>query len=263
MADRVPYVAGNWKMNGDRASAAKLAREVAQGLAGLAEGSVEVGVFPPFVHLQTVAAALSGAAGGTRVRLGGQDVYTQASGAFTGEVSAAMLRDVGCVSVLIGHSERRHVIGESDELIAAKLKAALAGGLSAVLCVGETLEERRAGRTDEVNERQVRSALAGVPAESLERVTIAYEPVWAIGTGVTASPADAQDAHAKIRAVVRAVAGAERARAMRIQYGGSVKADNARELFAQPDIDGGLIGGASLKAGEFLEIVRAGAARSA
>ncbi|TVQ63387.1 MAG: triose-phosphate isomerase [Phycisphaerales bacterium] len=254
MPSRKPIVGGNWKMYTTQDAAAGLARDVAAGLiAGTGEGAgVEVVVFPPFPYLLTVGAVLRERGG--PVALGGQDVWTQPEGAFTGEVSGEMLRDCGCTHALVGHSERRHVLGESDELVGEKLRAALSAGLHAVLCVGEKLDEREGGRTDAVNERQLRAALAGVGAGDLSRVVIAYEPVWAIGTGKTATPEDAQRAHAAIRAVVASMYDADAAEAIRIQYGGSVKPGNAAELFAQPDIDGGLIGGASLQASDFLAI---------
>jgi triosephosphate isomerase len=252
---RRPYVAGNWKMNMDRAGAVALAEEVAAGAAELT-GTVDVGMFPAFVHVDAVSRALAGA--GSKVILGAQDCYPGEHGAFTGEVSAPMLKDVGCASVLTGHSERRHVIGEGDEIVNRKTLAALGAGMQCILCVGETIEQRRAGETDAVNERQVRAGLAGVTPEMVARLTIAYEPVWAIGTGETATPDDAQDAQEKIRRVLADVLGADAAAAMRIQYGGSMKPANAADLLACPDIDGGLIGGASLKAESFLAIVRAG-----
>lgn len=254
--ERRAYVAGNWKMNLDVEGAIELATAVARGAAG-SLARLDVGVFPAFVHLPAVREALRGLESG--VILGAQDCYMGESGAFTGEVSAPMLKGVGCASVLTGHSERRHVIGEQDELVNKKTLAALGAGMQCVLCVGETIEQRRAGETDAVNERQVRAGLAGVGADMVGRLTIAYEPVWAIGTGETATPEDAQNAHEKIRGVLGDVIGAEAAGAMRILYGGSVKPDNAGELFACPDIDGGLIGGASLKAASFLSIVEAGA----
>ncbi len=254
MSERRIFVGGNWKMNTDQAGATELARGVVDGLADA--GSVDVAVFPPFPYLVTVASVLRERGGS--VMLGAQDIYHQPDGAFTGEVSAAMLKDCGVQAVLVGHSERRHVIGETDELIALKTRAVLDAGLHCVLCVGEKEEERDAGQTDAVNERQIRSALAGLSAEQMGRVTIAYEPVWAIGTGKTATPADAQDAHANIRALLREMFGEATANAVRIQYGGSMKPANAAELLAQPDIDGGLIGGASLKAADFCAIVKAG-----
>ncbi len=254
MGKRRPMVAGNWKMNTDRAGALRLALDVADGVRDFSD-SVDVAVCPPFVYLDAVGRALSAA--GSAVALGAQDVYFEPDGAFTGEISASMLRDLACAQVLTGHSERRHVLGESDELVAQKTAAVLSAGLNCILCVGETLEQRRAGQTDAVNERQVRAALKGLDASVLTRLTIAYEPVWAIGTGMTATPADAQDAHAKIRALLRSEVGDAPANSTRILYGGSVKPSNAAELFSQPDIDGGLIGGASLKASDFLAIVRA------
>lgn len=249
---RKPFVGGNWKMNTDRTTGADLARAVADEAAG---AEADVAVFPPFPYLLEVASAL----GASGVILGAQDVYHQANGAFTGEVSVAMLQDCGVGSVLAGHSERRHVIGENDRTVNLKVAATLAGGLTSVLCVGETLDQREAGQTDEVNEKQIRLGLAGVSAQDMARVVIAYEPVWAIGTGRTATPEDAQDAHVKIRGVISQLFDETVASAVRIIYGGSMKPDNAQALMAQPDIDGGLIGGASLKAGDFGAIIQAAA----
>jgi triosephosphate isomerase len=251
---RKQYVAGNWKMNNTIAESVALARAVATGLPAGAE--VEVAVIPPFPSLPAVAEALRG----SPVRLGAQDVSWEKSGAFTGEVSAAMLADAGCSFALVGHSERRHVIGEGDEIVRRKLDALLAAGLDAVLCVGERIEEREAGRTEERLEIQVRAGLTGLSAAQAARVTVAYEPVWAIGTGKTATTAEAQEAHAFIRRLVGGLLGGEVAAAMRIQYGGSVKPSNAAELLAEPDVDGALVGGAALEAGSFLGIV-AGARR--
>lgn len=253
MSQRITFVGGNWKMNTNRAGAEALAREVAGAVRG---AEAEVAVFPPFPYLLPVAQTL----GGSGVVLGAQDVYHQPDGAFTGEVSVAMLTDCGVGAVLAGHSERRHVIGEDDRAVNRKVLATIAGGMTSVLCVGETLEQREAGETDEVNERQTRLGLAGVSAGDMARVVIAYEPVWAIGTGRTATPEDAQDAHVKIRGVISQLYGEAVARSVRIIYGGSMKPDNAEALMAQPDIDGGLIGGASLKAGDFGAIVRAAGA---
>ncbi len=250
---RKAFVGGNWKMNTQRESATALATAVAKATEK-ASRDVEVVVFPPFPYLLPVGDAI-----GPRVRLGAQDAYTEASGAFTGEVSVAMLADCGATHALTGHSERRHVLGESDTLVGAKTRAVLDGGLTCVVCVGETLEQREAGETDTVNERQTRAALEGVSAEGMARVVIAYEPVWAIGTGRTASPADAQQAHAALRALLAKLYDDKVAAATRIIYGGSVKGANAAELFGQPDIDGGLIGGASLDAEEFGAIVTAAA----
>ncbi len=254
---RTPFVGGNWKMNTDRASGVALARAVAQG-ADACKG-VEVAVFPPFPYLGTIADALQG----SRVALGAQNLYHEKNGAFTGEVSAAMLIDCGVSAVLTGHSERRLVIGESDDLVNRKTRAALDAGLTCVLCIGETLDQRERGETDAVNERQLRAGLAGVRAEQAARLVIAYEPVWAIGTGRNASPADAQNAHARVRAVVASVFSREAAAAMRIIYGGSLKPDNAEALLARPDVDGGLVGGASLSASDFCAIVRAAETRVA
>ena len=243
-------------MNTDRASASALIRGVIDGLVGLQ--GVDIAVFPPFPYLLTVGSILRER--GSAIRLGAQDASFEPEGAFTGEVSLSMLRDCGVSVVLVGHSERRHVLGESETIVHAKAKAVLAAGLECILCVGARLDEREAGRTDTVNEEQVRLGLREVPPEQVERLTIAYEPVWAIGTGKTASPADAQDAQLKIRRVLADLYGREAAGRLRIMYGGSVKSTNARELFAQQDVDGGLIGGSSLKASEFVAIVRAAAA---
>ena len=241
-------------MNTDRASGVALALDVARGVAEAA-GKVDVGVCPPFVYVDGVARALRGV--GSKVMAGVQDVYHEASGAFTGEVSCGMLKDVGATMAIVGHSERRHVLGETDAQINKKVKAVLAAGLECILCIGETLEQRNAGETDRVNQVQLTAGLAGVGADVLSRLTVAYEPVWAIGTGKTATPADAQSAHAAARKVLASLFGDSAAQGIRIQYGGSVKAENARELFGQPDIDGGLIGGASLQADSFIKIVLA------
>lgn len=250
---RPRIVAGNWKMNTLRDSARALAAAVAAGTTAVA--GVEVILCPPFPYLTTVADAVAG----SRVQLGGQDCHSEASGAYTGEVSPAMLADVGCKYALIGHSERRHTLGESDAFINFKAHAALDAGLHVILCVGETLEERKAKRMERVFERQVAAALAGLSAASLGRLVIAFEPVWAIGTGETATPEQAQMAHAFIRGRIAALKGDAVAAALPLLYGGSVKADNAAELFSQPDVDGGLIGGASLKAADFVAIVKAAA----
>jgi triosephosphate isomerase len=231
---------------------------VVDGLVGLQ--GVDAAVFPPFPYLLAVGSILRER--GSAVKLGAQDAYFEPDGAFTGEVSVAMLRDCGVSVVLTGHSERRHVLGESENLVHRKTSAVLAAGLECVLCVGEKLEEREDGRTDMVNEEQVRLGLRDVPAEHVDRLIVAYEPVWAIGTGRTASPNDAQDAQGKIRRVLADLYSPDIASRVRIIYGGSMKGSNARELMAQADVDGGLIGGASLKAPEFTSIVRAAAARS-
>lgn len=256
---RTPIVGGNWKMNTSAASARALGLEVAKLVRNdkLSE-RCQVAVFPPFVYLRDVKAAIDAAGGADGgVMLGAQDAYFENDGAFTGEVSLAMLKDCGVSIVLAGHSERRHVIGESDAIVNRKVKAVLGAGLVCILCIGEKLEERERGETDAVNIRQLTAGLAGVSAEQMSRVVIAYEPVWAIGTGKTATPSDAQNAHAVIRATLATLYSPEVAGATRIQYGGSMKGSNAAELVAQADVDGGLIGGASLKADEFTAIVRA------
>lgn len=249
---RTPYVGGNWKMNLSRAGAVSLAQSVARAVAGLAPGprTPEVAVFPSFVHLDAVVNALC-AAGSTRVRLGAQDCYHEPDGAFTGEVSVAMLKDLGATCALTGHSERRHVLLEPDSLINVKTRALLDAGMTAVLCVGETLAQREDGATDAINEQQLRAGLAGVTGAQASSLVIAYEPVWAIGTGKTATPEDAQRAHLRIRSVLVDLFGEALGASVRVIYGGSVKASNAPELIAQPDIDGFLVGGASLKAEEF------------
>jgi triosephosphate isomerase len=244
---RQPLVAGNWKMHGSRAENAQL---VAGLLDLLQPGkSAEVMVCPPFPYLMETARLLKDSG----VALGGQSVCAEAQGAFTGEVSAAMLKDVGCRYVLVGHSERRQLYGENDNLVARKFVAAQSQGLIPVLCVGETLEEREGDQTTAVVARQLEAVLAVSGIQSLARAVIAYEPVWAIGTGRTASPEQAQAVHAMIRAKLTA-RDATIGGSVRLLYGGSVKASNAQELFAMPDIDGGLVGGASLKADEFARI---------
>lgn len=256
--DRMPFIGGNWKMNLSRGHACSLARAVAEGLR-TAPGSprtAEVAIFPAFVHLDAVGAILRDQSD-AGVLLGAQDCYYEPDGAFTGEVSLAMLRDLGVGAVLTGHSERRHVLLEPDSLINAKTRAALMDGFTCVLCVGETLAQREDGATDAINEHQLRAGLEGVSHAHADRLVIAYEPVWAIGTGKTASAADAQRAHAAIRAVLGTLFGETVAGATRVIYGGSVKPSNADELARQPDIDGFLVGGASLDAGDFTEIVGA------
>ncbi len=251
VAARTPLVGGNWKMNTDLASAVELADDVVAGCSPLVE-RCEVAVFPPFPYLQAVGKTL----GHHEILLGAQDVYCRPNGAFTGEVSAAMLLDLNVATVLVGHSERRHVVGESDELVNAKAKTALGEGLAVILCIGETTEQRQAGRMKSVVVGQLMAGLRGVPAGQTGRLTIAYEPVWAIGTGMTATPDDAQAVHKVIRATLADLYDDGDAGSVRIQYGGSVNAENAETLFAQPDVDGFLVGGASLKAHAFTEIVR-------
>jgi len=253
LTTRKSFVVGNWKMNTDSHGSVKLAQDVIAGCGETAGHQVDVAVCPPFVYLQAAGKALSS----SRVALGAQDVYFEQKGAFTGEISAAMLKDVGCTYAICGHSERRHVIGETDELINKKVHAAILGGLLPILCVGELLEERKANKTTEVVTRQMKKGLAGFVAEKVAAVTIAYEPVWAIGTGLTATPQQAQEVHSLIRKLLAEMYGRKLAGEIRIQYGGSVKPDNAGELMRQEDIDGLLVGGASLKADDFVAIVKA------
>ncbi len=250
---RKPFVAGNWKENTDSRSSVELAKAVAAGSVGLAKEKVTVAVIPPFVYLQSVVQVIRSSG----IAVGGQDVYFEPKGAFTGEISPTMLKDVGCNYVLCGHSERRHVLCESDEMVGKKVTAALTGGLMPILCVGELLEERDAGRMEQVVARHMKTGLAGLSADKMSAVTIAYEPVWAIGTGRTATPQQAQEAHAFIRKLLAEMYSAKLAQETRILYGGSVKADNAKELMAQEDVDGLLVGGASLKADEFVRIIQA------
>lgn len=255
MAARKPFVGGNWKMNLNHDQSVALAEGLAKGFT--ATDKVDVVVCPPFPYIRCVASTLKKA--GSGIKVGAQDFYTAPNGAFTGEVSLDMLKDIGVSVVLVGHSERRHVIGETDVLINAKVLAALKAGMEVILCVGEKLEQREAGQTDAINIAQCYYGLAGVSAEQMSKITIAYEPVWAIGTGKTASTEDAQAAHAAIRKALAAMYGQDVADTVRIQYGGSCKPTNAAELFAQADIDGGLIGGAALKAPDFIGILDAAA----
>jgi triosephosphate isomerase len=245
-------IAGNWKMNTDRAGAVALAKGVVDG-AGKC-GAVDLLVCPPAVYLAAVADVVKGSA----VALGAQNMYHEANGAFTGELSAAMLKDVGCTYVILGHSERRHILGETDTDVNKKTLAALAAGLTPIVCVGELLSEREAGQTSAVIRRQFEGSLAGVSAEQIEKTVIAYEPVWAIGTGKVATPEQAAEVHADLRRLLVERYNDRSAAKVRILYGGSVKASNAGELLAQPNVNGALVGGASLKAEEFLGIAAAG-----
>jgi len=254
MNQRTPLIGGNWKMNTNRHSAAELAHAVTNAAPDVIN-QCKIALFPPFTYLDTVQQVV----GDSGVLLGAQDVYPGENGAFTGEISTSMLVDMGVRMVLVGHSERRHVIGEDDGLINRKLRAALDAGLDVVLCVGETLQQRDADQTEQIVLSQLIAGLDGVDAQAMARVVIAYEPVWAIGTGRTARPEDAQNVHRAIRIAVQSRYDDTIADSLIIQYGGSVKGNNAQSLFAQPDIDGGLIGGASLDAAEFMTIVRAAA----
>ena len=244
---RNKLVVGNWKMHGNRASNRALLEAVVKGVQGL--DGVECAVCAPFPYLGEMAGQLTGQAGDKRLALGAQNLSEHAQGAFTGEVSASMLAEFGCRYVIVGHSERRQLFGESDAVVAAKYAAALAQGLKPILCVGETLAERDAGQTEKVVECQLQAVLDSNGRKSLENAVVAYEPVWAIGTGRTATPGQAQAVHAFLRTKVLPDTS--------ILYGGSVKPDNAAALFGMQDIDGGLIGGASLVAADFIAIARA------
>ncbi|HEV2968785.1 MAG TPA: triose-phosphate isomerase [Pirellulales bacterium] len=246
---RRPFIAGNWKMNLDRAGAVALAAEMAKRAREFP--AVDLAVCPPFVYLEAVRHALAG----SPVGLGAQNMYHLPSGAFTGEVSPKMLVDGGCRYVILGHSERRHVFKESNADVNHKVIAALASGLTPIVCVGEQLAEREARRTGEVIRHQFEGSLSGVTADQMRQVVIAYEPVWAIGTGKVATPAQAEEVHLDLRKLLETHYNVDVAAAVRIQYGGSVKPDNAAELLAQPNIDGALVGGASLKAADFFGIV--------
>ena len=244
------FLAGNWKMNLDGCQCRRLAGELKAQIGMVTE--VDLAVCPPFVYLPAVAEALAG----STVALGAQNIYPEDGGAFTGEISPQMLLDVGCRYVIVGHSERRHVIGETDGFISQKVRKALDSGLKPIVCVGEKLQQRRDRQTEQVVSAQVRSALKGVAAEQMAVVTIAYEPVWAIGTGENATPDQAQQVHEVIRALVRELYDEGVARSLVIQYGGSVKPDNAADLLSMADVDGALVGGASLKPETFIPIAK-------
>ncbi len=247
---RIPLLAGNWKMHGARAEAVALASTLAKDVGRVA--GREVLIAPPFTALESVATAIAG----TDIRLAGQNLHWEPKGAFTGEISAQMLKEARCTHVIIGHSERRQLFGETNETVNRRLETALEAGLVPIVCVGETLQEREADATAQVVERQVVTGFAGVSTADFARSIIAYEPVWAIGTGRTATPAQAQDVHAAIRRQVAKLTTPETADRVRILYGGSVKPDNIDSLMAEPDIDGALVGGASLVADQFTRIVR-------
>jgi triosephosphate isomerase len=260
---RNKLVVGNWKMNLNQAGARELAVALAQKLpsmlsadAATGKARVQAAACPAFVHLTTVAEALKG----TPITWGGQNVYHQADGAFTGEISTSMLKDLGCRFVILGHSERRLVLGESDGEVCRKLQAVLAAGLAPIVCVGETQEQREKGETWQVIQSQLEGSLANLTLEQAPQLVLAYEPVWAIGTGKNATPAQAQEVHADLRKWLASRYNQGLADSVQILYGGSVKPDNARELMAQADIDGALVGGASLKADSFAAIVAAAGA---
>jgi triosephosphate isomerase len=247
---RIPLLAGNWKMHGTRSEAVALASALAKDVARVA--GREVLVAPPYTALETVAGIVKG----TDIRLGAQHLHWEARGAFTGEVSASMLREAGCTHVIIGHSERRQFFGETNETVNKRLFAALGAGLTPIVCVGETLAERDADATVEVVERQITAGLANISSADLARSVVAYEPVWAIGTGKTATPAQAQAVHRTIRTQLATLTDEGTADRVRILYGGSVKPDNIDSLMAEADIDGALVGGASLVAEQFIRVVR-------
>lgn len=247
---RTPLIAGNWKMHKTAAEAAAFGDEIRELLNDVE--AVEVLVCPAFTALHALGEKLRT----TPIRLGAQNMHEASHGAYTGEVSAAMLKEAGCTYVILGHSERRQLMGETDERVNAKVKAAVEAGLNPIVCVGESLEQRQAGHTEEVVAGQVRAALQGVPAEAVAAAVIAYEPIWAIGTGETPTPEDANQVAAAIRATVADMCGEDAANAVRIQYGGSVNADNIASFTAQPHIDGALVGGASLTPDSLANIVK-------
>lgn len=246
---RRPLIAGNWKMNLTREESVSLASELCRA----DSSNADILICPPYVYLDAVSQAVAGSS----VNVGSQDAYFEANGAFTGEISVGMLKDIGCQFIILGHSERRHVIGESDLLINKKVHAVLSGDLTPVVCVGETLEEREAGKTLEVIKSQFDRSLAGLTADQIKKTVIAYEPVWAIGTGKTATPEQAQEVHADLRKILAERYNLETSEEVRVLYGGSVKPDNAADLMAQADIDGALVGGASLQSDSFIKIINA------
>jgi len=244
-------IGGNWKMNGDPHGASEFLHRMAG--KGSSSAAADIVIFPPF----TLLAAMAEPARSAGIALGGQDLFWEEKGAYTGEISPGMLREAGAQWFLAGHSERRHLIGETDTIVRKKLDAGLKAGLKAVLCVGELLEQRETGRTEEVVEGQLRSALEGIGPVSSSSLVIAYEPVWAIGTGLTATPDEAQRMHSLIREWTVSIMGEDTGGGVRIQYGGSVKPGNAAEILARPSVNGALVGGASLKAESFWKIVQA------
>ena len=248
---RKTVIAGNWKMNNDLKESEKLIVEL-KNLLQNEKLNCDVIVCPSFTSLSEASKLVKG----TVIKLGAQNMHFEDNGAFTGEVSASMLRSAGCEYVILGHSERRHIFGESDEVINKKIKKALAAGLKPIFCIGELLEERENGTTNDVVKRQVLKGLDGISADDMKNIIVAYEPVWAIGTGKTASPAQAQEVHEFIRDLIEIDYSLEVANDLVIQYGGSVKPDNAKELLSQKDIDGALVGGACLKADSFLGIIK-------
>jgi triosephosphate isomerase len=248
---RKTVIAGNWKMNNDLKESEKLIVEL-KNLLQNEKPNCDVIICPPFTSLFEASKLISG----SMIKLGAQNMHFEESGAFTGEVSASMLNSVGCEFVILGHSERRHIFGESDEVINKKIKKALSAGLKPIFCVGELLEERESGTTNDVVKKQILKGLAEISADEMKNIIVAYEPVWAIGTGKTASPAQAQEVHEFIRDLIEITYSLEVANDLVIQYGGSVKPDNAKELISQKDIDGALVGGACLKADSFMGIIK-------
>jgi len=248
---RKNIIAANWKMNKDVKETSEFIAAFQKEMQGY-NGPAEAVICPPFTALNEAAKLLKG----TKISVGAQNLHYEDDGAYTGEISARMLTSIGIPYVIVGHSERRQYFGETDEIVSKKVKKALSAGLKVILCVGETLSERDGGVTEKVLERQVKVALDGLTAQQLASIVVAYEPVWAIGTGRNATPQQAQDAHAFIRATVAKMLGNEAAQSLTIQYGGSMKPENAAQLLSQPDVDGGLIGGAGLKADSFTKIVK-------
>jgi len=250
MTERIPLMAGNWKMYKTQGEAADLVKALVP--AATQAGYCEVAVCPPFPSLSIIAGLVKG----TKISLGAQNCYPEKEGAYTGEVSPAMLKDIGCKYCIVGHSERRKYFQETDGFINKKIKKLHEYKIIPIFCVGETLEERESGQLKLVVERQIWKGLEGIPEDQMQITVIAYEPVWAIGTGKTATPAQAEEMHAFIRGLLQEIYSRNLAQAVRIQYGGSVKPDNVKELMAQPDIDGALVGGASLKPEQFIPIIR-------
>jgi len=248
---RKTVIAGNWKMNNDLKESEKLIVEL-KNLLQNEKPNCDVVVCPPYTSLSEASKLLKG----SQIKLGAQNMHFEENGAFTGEVSASMLKSVGCEYVILGHSERRHIFGESNEMINKKIKKALSAGLKPIFCVGELLEERENGTTNDVVKKQILKGLAEISADDMKNIIVAYEPVWAIGTGKTASPAQAQEVHEFIRDLIEITYSLDIANDLVIQYGGSVKPDNAKELISQKDIDGALVGGACLKADSFVGIIK-------
>ena len=248
---RKMIVAGNWKMNNDLSHSVNLISEIKNLLSGK-ELKAEVIICPPFISLETASALIKG----TKIKLGAQNMSFEENGAFTGEISASMLKSVGCDYVILGHSERRAIFGETDEIINKKMKKAISSSLTPIFCIGETLEQREEGITNKIIEGQIRNGLTGISENEMKNVIIAYEPVWAIGTGKTASPDQAQEVHEFIRSLITEIYSSNLADNLTIQYGGSVKPDNAETLLSQKDIDGALVGGACLKADSFYGIIK-------